>query len=265
LGLLVIVLLSLSVIYAWSSVIINKEYSAEARNILPTSRPEIMAEGKRLAQVYGCYIGCHGVDMEGEVIFEGWSIGRIISPNLTRAMDQYSRSELEAIIRQGVRPGGTSVIAMPSASFASMTDGDLSAILAFIDDYPEQDQDLGWSSYGLLPRLFLVIKKFEPAAAMVESTPWQAGTLHDPLKLGEYLAINACSECHGMDLEGNEGFSPDLQIAKGYTEADFKKLMSTGIGIGERDLGLMSLVANSRFKNMTEEEVEALHQFLSAR
>ena len=100
---------------------------------------------------------------------------------------------------------------------------------------------------------------------MVKSAPWQSGTLQDPLKLGEYLAINACSECHGKDFEGNEGFAPDLQIAKAYSEADFKKLMSTGVGIGERDLGLMSAVAEIRFKKMTDAEMEALHQFLLSR
>ncbi len=265
LALVLILLLSTGVIYAWSSIIINREYTAEPRNILPSSRPEIISRGKRLAQLFGCFYGCHGEDMEGEVFFEGWAVGQIIAPNLTVAIDEFSRPELEAIIRQGVRPNGKSVMGMPSARFATMTDRDLSAILAFIDSYPKQELDLGRSSYGILPRFFLIIGEFEPEAAIEKGEPVQADVLQDPVKLGEYLAMNVCTECHGMDFKGQEGFSPSLEIAKGYGGAEFRKLLSTGVGLGDRDLGLMSVVAKFRFSKMTEEEMQAVHQFLLSR
>jgi mono/diheme cytochrome c family protein len=82
------------------------------------------------------------------------------------------------------------------------------------------------------------------------------------LKRGEYLAMNACSECHGMDLQGQEGFTPGLAAARAYSPADFKTLISTGEGLWGRDLGVMSVVAKYRFSKMTDEEVEALHQYL---
>ncbi len=262
LTLVLVLLLATGVIYAWSSMIIKREYTAETRNILPSSRPEVIARGKRLAQVFGCFYGCHGEDMEGEVFFEGWAVGRIISPNLTRAVDELSWSELEAIIRQGVRPDGKSVFGMPSASFATMSDRDLSAILSFIDSYPKQEMDLGRSKYGLLPRYLLISGELKPEAAIEKGEPLQSDALEDPKILGEYLAMNACSECHGMDLQGQDGFTPAMVVARGYSAEDFKKLMSTGLGLGDRDLGLMSVVAKSRFKKMTEAEMEALHQFL---
>ena len=266
LSLAALVVLVLGVIYAWSGMIINREYAAESRSILLSSRPDVIARGERLAQVFGCYHGCHAEDMEGEVFFEGWHIGRIISPNLTRAVDELSTAELEAVIRQGVKPDGTSIMAMPSASFAIMTDADLSAILSFIDSYPRQDLDLGRSKYGIMPRVLLITGVFEPAAAEVSDTPWTGSVLDDPLKLGEYLAMNACSECHGMELEGNEGFSPPLKsVAWAYSLEGFRKLLSTGVGTGGRDLGLMSLVSEARFSLLTNDEVEALHRFLSSR
>jgi cytochrome c553 len=264
-ALVALVVLIAGVIYIWSSMIINKEYSAESRNILLSSRPEVIARGERLARVFGCFHGCHGEEMEGEGFFDGWYIGRIISPNLTRAIDEFSLPEMEAMIRQGVRPDGTSIMAMPSASFATMSDLDLSAILSFISQHPKQDLDLGRSSYGIMPRVFLITGEFEPSAAEVTGTPWQGHALEDPLMLGEYLAVNVCSECHGMQLEGNEGFSPPLEIAKKYSLEDFRKLMSTGIGLGDRDLGLMTLVSEARFSFLTDTEVESLHQFLHAR
>lgn len=264
-SLLAIVLYALLVFYVWSARIIDRKYPAQLRDIVPASAPEALQHGERMAQVFGCFSGCHGRDMEGEVFFEGLAIGRIISPNLTRAAEQFSPSEFEAIVRQGIRPDGTSVMGMPSASFATMTNEDLSAILGFIERYPKQDLDLGHSRYGILPRAFVILGEFVPAAAKVEGAPWQSSDLQDPLKQGQYLGMNACSECHGMDLEGQDGFTPGLQIVKGYSLEDFKNLMSTGMGIGDRDLGLMTVVATHRFKKMTSEEMEALHRFLTTR
>jgi hypothetical protein len=41
--------------------------------------------------------------------------------------------------------------------------------------------------------------------------------------------------------------------------------MKTGVAIGERELGLMGLVARERFSQFTDEEVHDLFEYLSAR
>lgn len=202
--------------------------------------------------------------MEGDVFYENWAVGRIIAPNLTSAVEGLSHREFEAVVRQGVKPDGRSVLAMPSASFAAMTDRDLSAVLAFIRDYPKQDHDPGQSRFGPLPRLLLVLGKFQPPAVEVSTTPWDSSELDDPRKLGQYLALMACSECHGMDFRGQDDFTPSLEVVKGYSAEDFRKLMSTGLGLGDRDLGLMSTVAKYRFSKMTPREMDALHRFLES-
>ena len=70
-----------------------------------------------------------------------------------------------------------------------------------------------------------------------------------------------------MDLEGNEQFGmPPLTIAKAYDREAFGRLMADGTAIdGERDLGLMAMVARGRFSNFTEDEVDALFAFLRDR
>lgn len=264
LALLALVLLALGVVYAWGAIIINTRYEPEPRTVLTSSRADIISRGERLASVFGCR-GCHRKDMEGGVFLEAWHIGRIIAPNLTRAVEEMSDSELEAVIRQGVRPDGRSVFGMPSGSFAAMTDRDLSAILSFIANYPKQDQDLGHSRYGLMARAMFILGKIQPEAAHANHSPWQSGFGQDPLKHGEYLAINACTECHGMDLEGQGDFAPSLAVAKAYTLEDFRQLMSDGTGPGGRDLGLMTRMGQARFSHMNEDEVEALYQYLQSR
>lgn len=264
LALLALVLLALGAIYAWGAIIINTRYEPEPRTILTSSRADILSRGERLASVFGCR-DCHRKDMEGGAFFEAWYAGRIVAPNLTRAVDQMSDTELEAVIRQGVLPDGRSVFGMPSSSFAAMTDRDLSAILSFIANYPKQDQDLGHSRYGLMARMMLILGTIPPEAAHVDHSPWQSGFGQDPLKHGEYLAINACAECHGMDFEGRGDFTPSLAVAKAYSLEDFRQLMSDHTGLGGRELGPMSRMGQARFSHMNEDEVEALYQYLQAR
>ena len=265
LGLLVVVLLAVGVVYLWSAMLINRGYPAESHNILLSSRPDVIARGERLAQVFGCFHGCHGADMEGMVLFESWYAGRIVAPNLTRALDEFSPGELEAIIRQGVRPDGTSIFGMPSTAFATMTDRDLSAILSFIASHADQQPDLGRSRYGPLARWLMIKGDIKAEAGLARQRPWQAGFERAPLKLGEYLAMNACSECHGLDLDGGNQFAPPLDVAKSYSLEDFLKLLETGVGAGDSDLGLMTQVSKFRFSAFTVDEVEALHSYLNSR
>lgn len=88
----------------------------------------------------------------------------------------------------------------------------------------------------------------------------------DTLRFGEYLARTVCTECHGNDLQGDPfGGTPDLVIAAAYSFDDFLRLMQTGVALGERAVGLMSEVARSRFRYLTDAEIHALHTFLQRR
>lgn len=264
LGLLGLVLLALGVLYAWSGFIIGKEYTAQPRTVEISANPEIIEEGERLAQVYGCFHGCHGADMEGDYFFDDPLLGSFYAANLTWAVEHYSPVELEGLIRQGIRPNGNSLLGMPSDSFSIMTDHDLAAILSFISAYPRQVDDPGKTRVGPLGRLGLVLGEYWPAAAKPRPGPWQEGFRDDPMKLGEYIATMTCTECHGMELEGTEGFTPPLAMVDAYSLDDFRKLMSTGLGLADRDLGLMTRMAEFRLKHMTDEEVVALHAYLQS-
>lgn len=267
LGLLGLLLVALGVIYAWSHLILSKTYEPKPRAIAWTEDPSELAQGERLAQVYGCFHGCHGADMEGKVFLEDALFGRFIAPNLTQAVRQYTPEAFEAIVRQGIRPNGRSVVGMPSASFSTMTDRDLGAIYSFIASYPEQPlQDLGQSRVYPLARLFLALGEFKMAPEEIDEGPWDEQQLSDPLARGSYLMRNACSECHGLEGEGSEGFTPPLVIAKAYDEDAFHRLMATGVGVDEtRDLGLMAGVAQNRFAHLNDSEVVALYGYLQSR
>lgn len=266
-GLSSILLVAVSVVWIWSGVIIGRQYEVpEQRRVLLSSRPEILAEGERLAQVFGCFNACHGDDMEGSVMFESPLVGRIVAPSLTQAIGNYRSAEFEAIVRQGVKPDGRSVIAMPSASFSAMTDRDYAAVVSFIRGYPDRTQELGHSRYGLLARMLMVLGDMEPEAAKPLQEPWTGGAVRsDPTRLGDYLALTLCAECHGADLRGAGDFAPDLIVTLAYGREEFGILLANGTGLEGRGLGLMRELAERRFSQMTAGEVDALFTHLQAR
>lgn len=90
----------------------------------------------------------------------------------------------------------------------------------------------------------------------------------DPaLARGEYLAMTACNECHGLDLRGSnvepDIAPPDLAIVGAYTWDEFNRLMDEGVPRdGRASLGLMTTVARDRFAHFTPEERSDLYAFL---
>lgn len=263
-----LVLLVIAAFYASSEYVIRQHYTAEPRVLNLADVEPIPGEGERLAQVFGCYRGCHGRHMEGNVAFEDPAFLRAVAPSLKDALKNYSTQQLEALIRQGVQPDGLSVWAMPSGSFASMTDRHLAEILGFIRDYPEHEREKELPAFRFYTggRVAVLTGLMEAQAAVAARfEPLDDDALADPMVHGRYLAMNACTECHNTTLEGFEGFTPSLAVAKGYDREQFKRLMSEGIGLGDRKLGLMSEVSKMRFSHFKTGEVDDLYDFLQSR
>jgi len=268
LGVTALLLLVIAAFYASSEYLIRQHYTAEPRTLNLADLEPMPGEGERLARVFGCYRGCHGRHMEGNVAFEDPAFLRAVAPSLQDAVKNYSSQQFEALVRQGVRPDGRSVWAMPSGSFASMTDRHLAEILGFIRDYPvyEREAELPDFKFYAGGRVAVLTGLMEAQAAIAARfEPMTDKDLVDPMVHGRYLALNACSECHNTTLEGFEGFTPSLAVAKGYGRAQFKRLMSEGIGVGDRELGLMSEVAKMRFSQFEPAEVDALYDYLQSR
>jgi len=254
--------------YASSEYVINQHYTAKPRTLDLADFQPGPGEGERLAQLFGCYRGCHGRHMQGDLAFDEPPFMKAVAPSLKNAVKKYDTQQLEAIIRQGVRPDGRSFWAMPAGSFANMTDRHLAEILGFIKSYPEHKGNTGLSDtkFYFGGRIAALTGLFEAQAAVAARfEPFDETTLDDPLVHGRYLALSACSECHNTSFEGFEGFTPPLTVAKGYDRAQFKRLMSEGIGLGDRDLGLMSEVAKMRFSHFKPGEVDDLYDFLQSR
>lgn len=259
-------LILLAVAYVWfaGGAILDREYAIPSSTFVATPRHADLAEGKRLARIRGCFDGCHGDGAGGNVFNDDFAFGRIVAPDLTRAFAEMSDAEIDLAVRQGIRRDGRSMTVMPSASFHHLSDNDLNDIVAFIRSLPVTDGPTLEVNIGPVARFFIWQDIFRPQAEQIrDEAPWfsesDATSEH---AAGKYIAVTVCGECHGMDLRGNEDFTPSLAIAVAYSREDFGRLIREGIPVGDRELALMKEVAVKRFVHLNDDEVDALHAYL---
>ena len=193
------------------------------------------------------------------------AFGLIHAPNLTQSFADMSDEELDISIRHGLRRDGSSHLVMPSSSFRNLSDADFNNVVAFIRSQPLTEGPGFEMRPGIVARFFLLRGMFRTQADRIRNDPpfiTASEYLEDGKPSGKYLAVIACGECHGTSLAGTPSFTPHLAIAKAYSEEAFARLMREGVGLGDRELGLMSEVALKRFKHLTDDEVTRLWQYL---
>lgn len=263
--LLVLLVLAGVVIYIASEREVRRTYDIPLVDIHVPQDAGSIEKGRRLATLFGCNNSCHGRDMEGNELYDEPGIAKINAPNLTRVVREYTNAELERLIRHGVKRDGKSTWIMPSPMFSHMTDEDLGAVIAFVRAQPEREGPMREVTLRPLGRLGIVLGKFRPLASQIDPQLRHVASTDrtDSLAYGKYLVMTTCTECHGPDLQGSDFLhAPSLIVATGYSKTDFDRLMRTGIAIGNRKLGLMTEVAETRFPNFTEDEVDAIRLYL---
>ena len=258
-------IVSYAVVYVLSERMLRHTYEAATVALSIPTDPASIIEGERLATIHGCFSGCHGKGAEGDVMFDESMIARIVAPNLTAAVHQYSDAQIAAAVRKGVGPDGRSLIVMPAEAFADMTDEDLGRIIAFLKSLPPVSGPGPGVSVGPLGRIGLVVGKFKTVAQLIADTvPPPEATNHEAT-FGRYLARTTCAPCHGTSLRGAstpDFSSPDLRIVAAYSPEGFAELMRTGAALGERRVGVMSAWAQKNLSHLTDAEIGALYSYL---
>jgi len=220
------------------------------------------AHGERISWALGCR-GCHGKELQGKRFYE------LYASNLTREVPKYSDAQLERLIRGGVHPTGRDVWAMPSEIFQHLSDTDLAAITSYLRTLKPAGEPTGKPlPFEADAKKLIAQGKILPAAKSVIRDKFMApADVGDAHSQGRYITMVTCAECHGPELKGQEGDTPNLIVAGGYSREEFEALMTKGILPGGRKFKnpLMGEVAQGRFGHFTPHERDALYAYLKAR
>lgn len=200
------------------------------------------------------------------------------APNITPggAVGQWTDAELARAIREGIRPDG-SIIGppMPFASYRSLGDEDLAAIVAFLRTLPAADNDVPASSYRIeLP------PAYGPPIESV-TAPERGVTV----AYGEYLAgpVAHCMDCHtpmgpqgpmfdtalgqgGMTFHGSWGVSVAANITPSedgiaaYSDDELRLMITQGTRPDGTQM--MPPMPYGFLAHMTNEDVDAIVLYL---
>ena len=224
-----------------------------------------VAHGERLAVILDC-TGCHGDNLQGtNVTADDPNYGDMNAPNLTLALAKYTDADIVRLMREGVPKDGRIFWFMPVDSYQFLSDEDLGAVIAYLRTFKPAGKQLPPLVKG---KGFEedVERGFGNAKAQIARyyarQPVDLGEAH---ARGRYLVKTTCTGCHNNELQGYDGFTPDLDIAGSYTTEELTRLLTTGEGKVKKDLGLMSDVAKNHFVKLTASERAAVVAYIKAR
>lgn len=257
--------LGFGTVYTLSEAVIRRADTQPLRPLAVDRSPAAVARGERLAAIYGC-TGCHGKDLAGSGY--AWvepGFIRLHASNLTLRLPVYSDAEIARAIRRGFDNRGRPLWDMPSHGFTAINDRDMADVIAFLRAHEPKGQAPPPLWFGWRARWDIVTRELEPIPVLADraraAPPVDLGPA---FARGRYLARTACAECHQPDLKGRDK-TPDLMIAAAYELEGFARLMRTGVAADGKQRRLMSDVSRSRFSRFTDEEIAALHAYLTAR
>lgn len=252
--------LGVTAVYVLSEMRLARTYDTPVATFDASAHAFSLQEAERRAKSLMC-TSCHA--RGGGVIFEAKYVGRLVAPNLPVRAKDYSDGELERLVRHGVKRDSTGVIAMPAATYAHLADEDLAAIIRYLRSLKAEPDAAGTTEWGPLGRLALALGKIPYEA---DHLPSVSRSKTRPDNLGAYLVGATCLHCHDIGRERDNGFGmktpPLAMMAASYGFDEFRELMRTGIGKGNRDLGLMTEVSRQDFAHFTDAEMKAIHDYL---
>ena len=278
-SLIVLVLLTVLVLYTKSRLEFTKKYSVNVASVsVPTDAASI-EHGKHLA-TFLC-MECHARDLGGTPNwFELGPMGGANTPNLTTGKgglgSQLTDEDFMRVLRNGVKPDGTSVFVMPAQDFYYMSDKDLGDLIAYIRSVTPVDREassaqlhftfLGGIIYGA--GVFGNQLKASEVDQVNRPVVPQPGVSAD---YGHYLVnINGCHDCHGAQLAGGKPGDPSSPLApnltpggelRAWTAADF--IQTLRIGVTPSGTHLPDQFMPWMFKSqMTDDELKAIWMYL---
>lgn len=166
-----------------------------------------LEQGRYLYGTRGC-ADCHGANGAGKEIIRSGAM-LVDSPNITRGANSattgYQLDDWVRTLRHGVKPDGRPLMIMPSEDYNRLTDDDLLAVIAYVQQLPAIP---GLAARVELPVAVKVLYGFgavRDAAEIIDHTlpPEPPVPVAVSIAHGAYVA-RSCIGCHGAKLSGGK-------------------------------------------------------------
>lgn len=240
----------------------------------------LLARGEHLVRV-SC-AGCHSPNMQpplsgstADFFAEPGMppLGHLTGPNLTPGgrLARYTDAELARAIREGVTREGRKMLVMPSARFHSLSDRDVTALIAYLRSQPAVETTERPRVLTPLAYFVLGARIFAPSD-MPEVPANQDGPPEAPTpEYGEYVAkYLTCQDCHGPDLRGGRKgqlppVGPDLvTLASAHSLEEFDAAVRQGRSALDGHSLDPTKMPYPVYANATATEIAALYALLKA-
>jgi len=231
-----------------------------------------LARGKHLSHTMGCR-HCHGENLGGRVFADPPPF-RLVAANLTGGEGgiaaAYSEADWGRAIRHGIGPDKQPLLAMPSVSFHRLSDADTRALIAYLQQAPDVDNDLPATRIRPVGYILMGAGQIDPDRNVVEDEHHPAHVpVGETVEYGHYLYGAACQHCHRQDLEGgrhpdpNGPNVPGLEAKDEWTYGAFARATMTGIAV-DGDSLRDRWMPWSAFSHLRRSEMKALYRYVES-
>ena len=141
--------------------------AAAAARCRPTPRRSPRAGASRISRAARIATAKNLGGVVPSATFRTWSgSSRPISPAI---VPNYTDAQLITLLRQGVKPDGTSVYFMPSEMIRHLSDEDLARVIAWVRSVPATEGITGKTEVRLVGRFIIATGQFKSAAEEIQS------------------------------------------------------------------------------------------------
>ncbi|NJD20035.1 MAG: cytochrome c [Gemmatimonadetes bacterium] len=228
---------------------------------------------------YSC-TECHGQSFGGGTMVDDAMLGRILGPNITAGQGgktaRYVAADWDRIVRHGIKPDGRPG-AMPSQDFKSMSDRELSDIVAYIRSRPVVDAEVPPVSLGPLGTVLVATGKLPLSADLIGDHVSRHAVVppvaEASVEFGRHVA-GVCMGCHKADLTGGKvpggdpswppaaNLTPAQNALGSWTYEQFVAALRDGLRPDGTLLRAPMAGVTGYTRNMTDTELEALWMYL---
>lgn len=234
-------------------------------------------QGRYLYNTRGC-AECHGANGAGKVVLNDGGMF-VVAPNITAGTNgvtgSYKAADWVRTVRHGVKPNGNPVIMMPSEDYNRLTDEDMAALLAYLQQMPAIPGVKAQIDVPVPVKVLYGFGVIQDAAEKIDHAlpPSRPVPVQADAQYGAYVA-NACIGCHGPQLSGGKipGGAPTWPAAANLTPGKGSamlryptpELFSAMLRSGHRPDGtpISRVMPFDSFGKMNDTDLRALHAYL---